>query len=161
MEKPVYLSYLDEAEKKLKTADHLIYMTYPMVQDKKILLTILSEINLSVLNTINAILQYEYLYKRIELTKSGKDNLLIFFTECAPKYNITPTETKKIKDIIHLAEIHKKSPMEFLKEDKIIILSESLQPRSISVENIKEYLLTTKEVFVKTAYRLINNRNII
>ena len=152
-----YHEYLYQAEKKIKTADHLTYMTFPIVQDKKMFLTVLSEINNAVLLIINSILQHDYLYKRIDLSKDAKTNLHIFTTKCAQSYNINDNELKVIVEILSITEAHRKSAMEFLKNDKVIILSDSLQPLTLSLEKIKEFLVVTKEIFLKTSQKLLKN----
>lgn len=145
-----FLEYLKTAEEKIQTADHMIYITFPLIKDKRLLLKILSEMNIIVLNIINSILQYEYLYKRIDLTKDAKTNLRIFTQQCALRYQITEQEIKLILELIDLAEKHKKSPFEFIKEEKVVILSETLKPSTITLEKAKEFLITTKSIFKKT-----------
>ena len=57
-----FLEYLEESGKRIATADHLLYVTFPLVKEKKLLLKILEEINSGLLNCLNSILQYEYLF---------------------------------------------------------------------------------------------------
>jgi hypothetical protein len=145
-----FLEYLQIAEKKIQTVDHMIYVTFPLIKDKRLLLKILSETNIIILHIINAILQYEYLYKRIELTKDARTNLRIFIDNCVPYYKITDSELKLILQVLDLTEKHKKSPFEFIKEEKVVILSESLRPEIITLEKSKEFLLMTKSLLKKT-----------
>ena len=145
-----FLEYLRTAEEKIQTADHMIYITFPLIKDKRLLLKILSEINIIVLNIMNSILQYEYIYKRINLTRDAKENLRIFVQECAPRYNITEQELKLILEILDLAKKHKESPFEFVKEEKVVILSENLKPSAITLEKTKEFLLVVKSMLKKT-----------
>jgi len=162
MQTPPYLNHIIESERHLKIADHLLYMTYSLVKDKKLLLKILSEINTSILNCINGILQYEYLYKRITLTKDARTNFRIFINKCSKKYQIEKKEIELITELISIAEKHRKSPMEFVRNDKIIILSESsdgspgLQQSTITAEKIKEFLETSKLVLKKTKSGILN-----
>jgi len=120
-------------------------------------LTVLSEINNAVLLIINSILQHDYIYKQIELSKDAKTNFRTFTTKCAQSYNINDNELRIIIEILSLAEAHRKSAMEFLKNDKVIILSDTLQPQTLSLERIKEFLVVTKEIFLKTSQKLIKN----
>lgn len=145
-----FLEYLKIAEERIQTIDHMIYVTFPLIKDKRLLLKILSEMNFIILNAINSILQYEYLYKRINLTRDAQTNLRIFVQQCAPRYKITEQEIKLILELIDLAEQHKKSPFEFIKEEKVIILSENLKPATITIDKAKEFLLTTKSILKKT-----------
>lgn len=145
-----FLEYLQIAEDKIQTVDHMIYVTFPLIKDKRLLLKILSEMNFIILNTINSILQYEYLYKRVDLTRDAKENLGIFIQQCAPRYQITEQEIKLILELIDLADKHKKSPFEFIKEEKVVILSENLKPTTITLDKAKEFLLTNKSILKKT-----------
>ena len=150
-----FVEYLNTAEEKLRTVDHMAYVTFPLIKDKRLLLKILSEVNLVILNCINAVLQYEYLYKRIPLTKDAQINLKIFKEKCAPRYEITEHEIMVINNVLELAEKHKKSPFEFVKNGKVVILSENLRAETITIERIKEFLIVCKGILKKTRERII------
>lgn len=139
-----------EAEKKIQTADHMIYVTFPLIKDKRLLLKILQEIKNSVTNCINSILQYEYLYKRITLYKNPKLNFKIFTEKCAPRYKITKEEINLILELFDFMEKHRESPFEFTKDDKVVILSNGLKPKTLTVEKTKEFLIIVKDILRKT-----------
>ena len=144
-----YIENLDKAAKNLHTADHMLYMTYPIVREKRLLLKILNEIYLVVLGIVNAILQYEYLYKRITLYKDAKENFSVFKNKCAPRYNIAPEQVAKILEIFNLAEKHKKSPFEFVRNNKIVIMTNALKTDTITIEKMKDYIFTSKDILRK------------
>ena len=150
-----FLEYLKEAEKIIQTADHLIYMTFPLVNDKRLLLKIITETKTAVANCINSVLQYEYLYKRIKLSKSSKTNLKTFIEKCAPRYGITEQETEIILELFDIVEKHKQSPFEFMKDNKIVILSENSTQKVISVEKIKEFLFISKNILRKVEDKIL------
>lgn len=152
MEKIIY--YIEDAEKRVRKSDHILYITFPLIKDKKLLLKVLLELKVAILDCINAILQMEYISKRINLSQDPKTNLRIFQLECAPNFNINEEEIRRIKDLITLAEKHKKSHFEFVKDDKIVILSENFQQDSISFEEIKDFLLLSKSILKKTSIGL-------
>jgi len=145
-----FLEYIREAEKIIQTTDHMVYITFPLIKDKKLLLKILLETNIAVANCINSILQYEYIYKRIALYKNAKTNFKTFKEKCAPKYKITKEEINLILQLFDVVEKHKQSPMEFVRNEKVIILSENLKPEIITIEKIKEFLLLAKNILNKT-----------
>ena len=144
-----YIENLDKAAKNLHTADHMLYMTYPIVREKRLLLKILNEIYLVVLGIVNAILQYEYIYKRIKLYKNPKENFSVFKNKCAPRFSITPEQVEKILEIFNLAEKHKKSPFEFVRNNKIVIMTNALKTDTITIEKMKDFILTSKDVLRK------------
>ncbi len=139
---------LERASRALKTADHLTYMTFPLVKENKLLLKILDEIYESIYNTINAILQYEYLHKKIELYNDAKENFRTF-KELAEKYKINPEQLEKIIEILSLREKHKKSPFEFIRKEKIVIMSDNLKTETLTLEKIKSFLVETKDFIRK------------
>ena len=60
------LKYLiGEANKRIRTADHLAYMTYPMLQDPKLIMKIAENVAEAMKYAIEAIVYYDRLYKRI------------------------------------------------------------------------------------------------
>jgi hypothetical protein len=141
-----FLKNLQKAEATIKTCDHLIYMTFPLVKDKKLLLKILRELKNAVSNCINAILQYEYLYKRIKLFQNQKANLTTFNEKCAKRYLLNENDLKKIKELFFIAEQHEKSPFEFSRNGEIVILSEHMEKTTINVEKIKSFLELSKKI---------------
>src|SRR4030042_3668759 len=139
---------LIQAIKNLQIADHMTYVTYPLVNEKRLLLKIFNEIYKSVMGCITAILNYEYLYKRINLYKENEKNMQTFINKCAKNYGLT---NKQIKDIIEILETnkqHKQSAMEFVKRNKIVILSDNLKTQTLNIQKIKEYLLLAKELLM-------------
>jgi hypothetical protein len=145
-----FILSLEKAKKSLQMADHLTYMTYPIVREDKLLLKILDELNSSLLNTINAILQYEYTYKRIQLYRDAKENFHTF-EELTEKYKINQEQLSKIKEIMSLLEKHKKSPFEFVKDNKVVIMSDSLKTDTLTLEKIKSFLIEVKDVLRKVS----------
>ncbi|MBS3086573.1 hypothetical protein J4422_02625 [Candidatus Pacearchaeota archaeon] len=145
-----FLENLTTAEKTIRAADHMIYVTFPLIKDKRLLFKILHETKNAIALCINSILQYEYLYKRIKLYKDSGLNFKIFVEKCVPRYGITKEEMNLILELFDFVEKHKESPFEFVKDEKIVILSSSLRPRTITIEKIKEFMTVAKSIFKKT-----------
>ena len=141
---------LNDAIKNLQIADHMTYVTLPLVKDNRLLLKIFDNIYKSIVGCVNAILNYEYLYKRIKIYSSTNENMQTFVHKCAKKYDLTNEQIKKIQQIIILNKQHKQSAMEFVKQNRIVILSDSLGTQILDVQKIKEFLLLAKELLMKT-----------
>ena len=77
-----FLEHLQEAEKRIQIIDHLVYVTFPVIKDKRLFIKILSEIKNALSNCINSVLQYEYIYKRINLYNNAKENFKTFIEKC-------------------------------------------------------------------------------
>ncbi len=145
-----FLEALSAAEKNLKTADHMVYVTFPLIKDKRLLLKIVQELKAVVSSCITSILQYEYLYKRINLYKDSKENFRTFTEKCAPRYKVSRNEINLILELFNFVERHKESPFEFIKDDKVVILSENMKTTTLSLEKTKEFLVLAKEILKKT-----------
>ena len=149
-----FIESLQEAEKNVRTIDHMLYVTYPLIKDKRILIKVLKDSKNSIFLCISAILQYEYLHKRIKLYEDSKRNFNTFI-ECSKRYGITNDEIKRILELFEIIERHKESAIEFYKNGKLIILSENMTQRSISLEKTKEFLELSKDILKKSKYSII------
>ena len=149
-----HLENLKDAARHLQIADHMTYVTYPLVNEHRLLLKIFDEIYKSIIGCVNAILNYEALYKRIRLYQDINDNLETF-ARIGKNYDLSNEQIKKIKDILDLNKKHKQSAMEFVRQDKIVIMSDSLGTQVIDLITIKQYLLLAKELMIKTK-KIIN-----
>lgn len=147
-----FLEFLGSADKTIRIADHMTYITFPLIKDRRLLIKIVSEINKSVLDTINAILQYEAYYKRIPLYKDAAMNFKTFQERCAPRFGITKEELIKILALFSIMEKHKESPLEFVRKDKLVIMSNNAHADTLTVENLKEFLILAKNMLKKANF---------
>jgi len=153
-----YQISLEKAKKSLQTADHITYVTFPLIKEHRLLLKVLEELGISLLNIVNAILQYEYLYRKIPIYQDSASNFNTF-KNLASKYNISQEQLNKIMEILKLAERHKKSSFEFMKHNKIVIMSQSMETEVITLEKIKDYLTEVKDI-IRKAFNNISGRKI-
>lgn len=151
-----FLENLQEADRIIRAVDHLVYITFPLVKDKRMLLKIITETKNAVALCINSILQYDYLYKKIRLYQDIKENFRTFKEKCAQRYGITQDEINKITSLFDLAEKHKKSPFEFVRKEKVVIMSESFYPETITLEKTKEFVILAKNVLFKVEKTIKN-----
>lgn len=149
-----FIEYLSEAQRIIKACDHMVYVSYPLIKDKKLLIKIIVELKKAITYCINAILQYEYLFQKIKLSKDHKENLKIFTEKSSIRFGITKEETKKIIELFEIVEIHKHSPMEFSRDNKIVILTQNMNQQIVSLEKTKEFVQLTKEIFRKIRIKI-------
>lgn len=143
------LSDLEEAKRTIRTADHMLYITYPVLKENRLLIKVLEEIYHSVRKTVDLIMAYEYEHKRVKIYSDPRINMTLFEQKCAPRYNISSEEIIGIKKIIDLFESHKISPMEFSRQNTFVIMTEDLRTDSISVPNLKSMLGISKNLIRK------------
>lgn len=136
---------LNEANKYLNTADHLCHVTYPLVNDTKLLIIIAENIFNAINKGISALLCYERLYKRINpYPEDFSSKFDVFRLNCAQRYNFPRENIALIQDVKELIVNRREAPMEFARKDKFIIASENFKLRAINLDNVKKYISQTK-----------------
>jgi hypothetical protein len=156
-----YEELRDIAGKKIKIADHMLTMTYPMVKDPKLLLAVMENIFLALTNSMGSLLHYERIYKRVppfQDTFVSKFN--VFKQKCAKRLNIDPESVMMIHEIKEIILQHKKSPVEFTRNDSFIICSEDYRMKTITLEKMKNYILKSR-LFVQNINNIINKNQLI
>ena len=147
------------ARKKLQVADHMLTMTYPFVQDPKLLIAVMENLFLALANSMTSLLYYDRLFKRIppfQDTFPSKFNM--FKTKYANKFD------KEYMDLIQeIKEIileHRKSPVEFSKKDKFVICSDNYKMKTVTLNQLKDYIKKTKLFINKTNQLMSKNESI-
>jgi hypothetical protein len=146
---------LGEAKYKLNTADHLIYVTYPQVNEVKMLYAITENLDKVVKNVMKSVVYYERLYKRVPLVPSDfRSEFEVFKTKCAKRYGFDVRILNLIEELNRIVELKKRSPMEFVRRDKFVLCTESYKMKVINLQKVKEYLQLSK-AFYGRASRMI------
>lgn len=151
-----FVNELVEAEKSWHIADHLLYVTYPVVKDEKLLLRVLEDIYKAMVLTISTILKFEYLYKRVDLSKNTSKNLETFFKKCSLKYGLNEEENIIMRRIMYLGKKHKESGFEFSKRGKAVILDDELGINILTAEELKKGIQVSKKLLdgARTGFRV-------
>lgn len=146
----------DKARKNLQVADHMISVTYKVVDDPKLLLAVMENVFLALTNSMASILYYERLFKRIPPFHDNFDSKFFMFKEnCVPKFGIPPEQVRLIQEVKTIIAEHKESPVEFSRGDKFVICSENYDLRSLSEAKVKDYIERTKQ-FVQHCNSLVS-----
>lgn len=149
-----FIEALNSAEQKIRTADHIIYITYPLIKEKRLLKKIIEELYESANSIVNTILSYEKFYKRIGPNEFNETPLTTFKEKCAPRFSISPQELQTILELFSLAEKYKDSSMEFVRKDKLVIMNDNLRTESIGLDALKRYLSIVKILLQKTRSKI-------
>lgn len=149
----------NSALRHLRIADHMAHVTYPLVNDKKILIKIFIEIYYAINDLIEATLLYESVKNKTKYSNNSSENLLIF-SEIAKEYNLSNKEIQDINNIMKIFRDYKKSAMEFIREEKLVIMSKELTTQTIDIHKIKEYICLTKLLIVKVKDKILFKRSI-
>ncbi|UCD20654.1 MAG: hypothetical protein JSW08_02675 [archaeon] len=134
------LDQIQIAEKFLRTADHLTYVTYPLMQDGNILKKILLNLKLSMEKVV-------YI-----LSDKKKDNGRV--TE---KFNelLNEEEIKIIPKMIDNFRKKEQSSVEFLRKNKLVLMNDDLKVDTINLDDLKEYIQLLKKLIreIKNKYQ--------
>jgi hypothetical protein len=149
----------EKAKRNLKIADHMLFMTYPLVKDNKLLLAILENIFLALTNAMGALLYYERLFKRVPPFHDNFESKMNLFREkCTARYKLSRDYLLLMREVKELVMEHKRSPMEFARKNSLVICSESYQLRTVSLDQIKKYLGKTKD-FVREVELIVSQND--
>jgi len=147
---------IQKANRAIKTADHLTYMTFPLVNDTRLLITIVENIHSAVINSMDALLYYDWLFKRIsQLPQDFRSRLEIFKGFSIPRYNISRENVALIQDMEAIINHRNKSPMEFVRRDHLVLCTKDYNMRTINFLKVKGYTNQAKS-FVKKVNSIIS-----
>jgi hypothetical protein len=148
----------EKAIKSLRTADHMISVTYGVVKDPKLLLAILENLNTSLQETMNSIIFYDRLFKRIQpFQDTFESRYNMFRLKSARHYTLESEYITTIAEVKEMLDQHKKSPVEFVRNDKFVICNESYRMKTLSIADIKKYIARAK-IFIQEA-NIITSKN--
>jgi hypothetical protein len=136
---------LEKAKRNINIADHILFVTYPLVKDAKLLLAIIENIFLAYSNAVSSILYYNQFLKLIPPFQNNfESKLSIFRQRCVDKYKIDRSYLIEMQDIKDIIIGHKKSPLEFVRRDRFVICSENYKLKTINLEAIRRHLNKAK-----------------
>ncbi len=148
---------LFEANRLIKTADHLAYVTYPLIKDNKLIMTITENLAEAMMKAVNALLYYDKYYKRISsLPVDFRSRLEIFRTNCAPRYKINVNYLSLIKDLKELQEARKNASMEFVRKDQYVITENNFKMKTLTYQKVKDYVNLSK-TFINQINTILKN----
>lgn len=143
----------------LKTADHLTYVTYPLVKDVKLLVAIIGNLYESVKLSIESLLYFERMYKRIgPLPDNFNSKLDVFKSKIVDRFNFDRKFLVLVEDLKNIVEHREKSPMEFIRRDRYVICNHNYRMKTLTIENIKNYLAQSK-LFVAKINAILNQND--
>lgn len=148
----------DIGKNKLHIAEHMLTQTYPQLQEPKLLLAVLENVFLALSNMIGAILYYDRTFKLVPpFSDTLEAKLIIFQTKSMPRHKIDRKFINMIQEIRETLLLHKSSPVEFVRNDKIVICDNDYSMKTVSANKIKDYIILSKEFMAIT--ETITSRN--
>ena len=141
-----HIEQIETARKEIELADHLIYVTFKMVNDVKFLLAVSQHIIAAAQNALEALLEYEKHYKRLEsYHTSFAIEISTFRQKVESRHNIDSRFHKLLIKLLELQRFDQGSVVRFKRGEKYILASSEYNLSVLDLENIKRYLNLTKK----------------
>lgn len=134
------------AEQKLKVADHILTMTYPLVKDPKLLLNVAMNIVECMEFALSSVLEFERLFKRIPPYQEDLNEKIELFENYVVKKHSMPGKYRET--LLGLKEFiasHKDATVEFIRKDKMVVADEDYRLMSISPVEIQKHLHVARD----------------
>lgn len=125
-----------QAENKLKIADHLLSTTFAIVKDPKLLVSVIDALYQAMDISINAILEFEKSFKKLDYSENGK--LELFRRKIITKYGLDPKMVDFYLELKVTLESHRKSGVEFIKKEKFVISDNDYNLKTLTYEDVKK-----------------------
>lgn len=138
-----------ESNKHYRLADHIANITYPLIKDSKLLLSMLDNIDKCVKYALDAFIYYEKINDRISVFPEDLPTKLHVFSKTAAiRHNVNGFQIL-VREINELLSKHKESPVEFIKDNKLYMYNREYKARTLDIKDIKLYLLKAKPFIVQ------------
>jgi len=147
----------EKALKNLKIANHLLTQSYPLIADPKLLLAVLQNISIALEHAMTAILQHARENKEIPpFPENFETKFDVFKLKVAPNYKVPPNHLQSILDVRSMIASHKKSSVSFSRKDAFVICEEGYKLRTLTIDDMKKILKSTKE-FISIMEKILTN----
>ncbi len=144
-----FLELRHEAKKKIGVADHILLTSYTLLHDTKLLLSAANTIYKALEASMNSVLEYERLFKRIPPLSVEFESRFIVFKKVLSKYGVNKKSYfELLRNMREIHVSHQKSPVEFRRKDKFVIANEDYQLKTLDLKILKNYLFEAK-VFIE------------
>ncbi|MBS3064982.1 MAG: hypothetical protein J4451_00585 [DPANN group archaeon] len=141
-----YEELLFAARKEMSVADHLLYVTYPVVKESKFLLSIASKIATSARLALQALLEYEKMNNSImDYPQSFVSQMSLYKRVIEPKYRLDSTFHRLMQRLFEIYQSNKSSVVKFKRGDSYILASKDYTLSVLDYETVKKYANVTKK----------------
>jgi hypothetical protein len=140
-----FQEFREKAVKSVKVADHMLGVSYPLLNDPKILVSVANNLLLAIDYGMISVLEHEKLFKRVQNYPDNVEGRYALLKQKVLK-GADDRNYAIIKDLLAVVNSHKASTVEFPRQDKFVIASDSYELRTLSVPELKEHLTKTREI---------------
>lgn len=142
-----YKSKIKEAEEEIEMADHLIYVTSPVVKDKNLFLSAFDHIYQSFKKAIYGFLLYKKRNKQVSsIPDNSKLRTRIFLEEFGRELGINKKEWQEFLKLDRSGRRKEEGKFTLLKEGSLHFILDDYNTTSLGIDEIKDNLLMIKEL---------------
>lgn len=135
----------EEALKNYRLAEHMLRVTYPLIQDTKLLLGITNNLFSLFDQAVSSILHHQRIFKLVPAFPDNFKSKIQLLYQKRSRYQIPQEYFSLILELDEIIRLHKTSPIEFRRKDRFIICTEKYQVKAITFDQLKEYLKKARE----------------
>ncbi|MBD3312457.1 hypothetical protein GF352_03330 [archaeon] len=140
---------LKSAVEELSLADHMLYVTFPLLNDKQIFLNAVNHLGKSITEVIRAFMSREVAFKRIKFMPP-KDLLINeFIDRYSGNLGLNKRLVKMIKQVTTFNNVRHRSSIKLKRNDKFIVISPEYSMSALTLEEAKDYLRLAREFVQK------------
>jgi len=144
----------------MKVADHILNVTYPLIQDPKLLMSVVDNVFLGLTNAMTSILLHDVHYKVIPPFKETfTAKLNMFRVRSLPHHQIDQGYVALLEEVRELVLLHRKSSVEFRRKDRFIICQKDYTVKTVTAAKLRAYVKKAKN-FMSTMDSVIYNERI-
>ncbi len=136
-----YSELLAKAKKEIEIADHMIYVTYKMVSEVKILLAVSEHIVKATHAALESLLEFERHWKRLEPYHQNFALEISIYRnkDIEKRYGFDPKFFRLMQKLLEIDKIDKTSIMRFKRGDRYILSTGDYQMSVLDIESLKRY----------------------
>lgn len=140
-----YQELLDAAKKEIELADHLIYVTYPMIKETKFMLAISEHVIKAANQALHALLEFEHTYKRVEMFSTNFAVMIsVYRNKIEQFYNFDQKFYRLLSKLQEIQRMGAESAVRFKRGERYVLAGHDYRLTTIDYESVKRYSNLTK-----------------
>ncbi|MFA5406625.1 MAG: hypothetical protein WC307_04690 [Candidatus Nanoarchaeia archaeon] len=135
---------VSSALEELRLADHMLYVTFPLLDDKRVFLNAVNHLGNAIKIVIRDFMRLETDYKRLSFMPS--EDLLIneFVSKYATRLGLS-TFIEMIKSVTSFNNVRSRSSIKLKKNEKFIVISPEYSMVVLSIGEAKSFVRQAKD----------------
>jgi len=135
---------VSSALEELRLADHMIYVTFPLLDDKRVFLNAVGHLGNAIKTVITEFMRLEIDYKRLSFMPPEDLVVNEFISRYAERLGLA-CFTDMMKAVTTFNNVRNRSSIKLKKNEKFIVISPEYSMVTLTVAEAKEYVRQAKE----------------